>query len=166
MKRTLIFLFLIAASVVAKAQFTVYKSPEQSNSYSNPSTIGPFSVYQPAIPDFSHSTPIVPRNYGPYSTYTPAETVVTGTTFNATVFYKSSTGHENTYKLPVVVNKGAVQKIIFNDNGGCVHVGVNHSGYKYYGGDLEYIKDYNVYATEVTIVYSSNNWQKYTVVIE
>ena len=31
---------------------------------------------------------------------------------------------------------------------------------------MEYIKDYNVYATEVTIVYSSNNWQKYTVVIE
>jgi hypothetical protein len=68
------------------------------------------------------------------------------------VFYKSSTGHEETYTLPVVVNNGSVEKIIFNENGGCVHVGINHSGYKYYGGDLEYVRDVDAYFTEVTIV--------------
>ena len=64
-----------------------------------------------------------------------------------------------------MVNKGSVDKIIFNDKGGCVHVGINNSGYKYYGGKLEYDKDIDAYTTEVTIVYS-NSWQKYTVVIQ
>ena len=145
MRRTLLFLSFIVVSMLAKAQFTTYK---------------------PYIPDNSRSTPIVPRNNGPFSTYTPSETVVTGKTYYATVLYESSTGHENTYTLPVVVNNGSVVKIIFNNNGGCVHVGINHSGYKYYGGDLEYIKELDAYATEVTIVYSSTNWQKYTIFIE
>jgi hypothetical protein len=147
MRRTILFLGFIVVSMIAKAQFT---------------------VYEPAIPNYSRSTPIVPRvpNFDiPFATYTPAETVVTGTTYNATVLYESSTGHENTYKLPVVVNNGSVNKIIFNDNGGCVHIGINNSGYKYYGGKLEYLKEYDVYATEVTIVYS-DSWQKFTILIE
>ena len=144
MRRSILFLVFIAVSMFANAQYTIFK---------------------PAVPNNSRSTPIVPRNYGPFSTYTPSETVVTGTTYNATVLYESSTGHESTYKLPVVVNNGSVDKIIFNDNGGCVHVGINNSGYKYYGGKLEYLKEYDVYATEVTIVYS-DSWQKFTVIIE
>lgn len=149
MRRSFIFLVFIVVSMVAKAQFTIYKPV-------------------PTIPDNSYSTPIVPQlptPSNPFSTYRPAETVVTGTTYNAVVFYESSTGHEATYKLPVVVNGGAVKKIIFNNNGGCVHVGINNSGYKYYGGELKYIKEIEAYATEVTIVYP-NSWQKYTVVIE
>jgi len=150
MRRTLLFFVFVAFCMVAKAQFTVYK---------------------PVIPDNSRSrsTPIVPQlpNYSnPFTTYTPAETVVTGKKFNAVVFYESSTGHEATYRLPVIVNNGSVNKIIFNDNGGCVHIGINNSGYKYYGGKLEYIEEYDIFTTEVTIVYSSDSWQKYIVVIE
>lgn len=144
MKKVFLFFVFVFVSMYANAQFTTYK---------------------PYIPNNSRSTPIVPKQYGPFSTYTPSETVVTGTTYNATVFYKSSTGHENTYKLPVVVNNGSVDKIIFNNNGGCVHIGVNNSGYKYYGGDLEYVKDVDAYVTEVTIVYS-DSWQKFTIFIE
>ena len=144
MRRTLLFFVFVVVCMVAKAQFTIYK---------------------PIIPDNSRSTPVVPKSIGPFSVYTPSETIVRGTTYNATVFYESSTGHEATYKLPVVVNNGSVDKIIFNDNGGCVHVGINNSGYKYYGGDLEYINDINAYATEVTVVYS-NSWQKFTIIIE
>jgi hypothetical protein len=151
MRRTILFYVFIAVSMIAKAQSRI-----------------PYTTYEPVLPDYSRSTPILPRvpNYDiPYTTYTPTETVVTGTTYKATVLYESSTGYENTYKLPVVVNKGSVDKIIFNDKGGCVHVGINNSGYKYYGGKLKYIKEYDVYATEVTIVYS-NSWQRYTIYIE
>ena len=144
MRRIFIILSFIVVSMVAKAQFTIYK---------------------PLAPDNSRSTPIVPRNIGPFTPYTPSETIVRGTTYNATVFYKSSTGHEETYTLPVVVNNGSVEKIIFNENGGCVHVGINHSGYKYYGGDLEYVRDVDAYFTEVTIVYS-DFWQKFSIFIE
>lgn len=144
MRRSLIVLVLFFVSMFANAQFTYYKNVE---------------------PNYSRSTPVVPRSIGPFSVYTPPETVVTGKTFYATVFYKSSTGHENHYTLPVVVNNGSVQKIIFNDNGGCVHVGVNHSGYKYYGGDLEYVKEVDAYMAEVTIVYS-DSWQKFTIFID
>ena len=146
MRRTFIFLVFVVVSMVAKAQFTVYK---------------------PVIPDNSQSTPIVPRlptPSNPFSDYVPSETVVTGKTYNAVVFYESSTGYEETYQLTVVVNNRSVKKIIFNGNGGSVHVGINHSGYKYYGGKLEYIKDIDAYATEVTSVYSKS-WQKFTVVI-
>ena len=143
MRRTLLFLVFIVVSVVANAQF---------------------SVFQPA-PEPSRSTPIIPKYNSPFTTFTPSETIVRGTTYNAVVFYESSTGFENTYNLPVVVNNGSVDKIIFDDNGGCVHVGINNSGYKYYGGKLEYDKDIDAYTTEVTIVYS-NSWQKYTVVIQ
>lgn len=143
MKRKVLFLVFIVVSMIAKAQFTIYR---------------------PA-PNYSRSTPIVPRNYGPFSTYTPPETQVYGKTYNAVVLYESSSGHENTYTLPVVVNNGSVNKIIFNDNGGCVHTGINNSGYKYYGGDLEYVQELNAYVTEVTIVYS-DFWQKFTVVIQ
>ena len=155
MRRPALFLILVVVSMIAKAQFLVYQPATSSSSRSTQSaqrSNSPFLVYQPVIPDNSRSTPIVPRNYGPFITYTPAETVVRGTTYNAIVLYKSSTGHENTYTLPVVVNNGSVQKIIFNDKGGCVHVGINNSGYKYYGGDLEYIDELEAYATEVTIV--------------
>ena len=147
MRRTFIFLVFIVVSMVAKAQFTYFK---------------------PVFPNNSRSTPIVPRKpsyNNPFSSYTPTETIVKGKTYNAVVFYKSSTGHEATYNLPVVVNNGSVVKIIFNNNGGCVHIGINNSGYKYYGGDLEYIKEVNAYATEVTIVYP-NSWQKYSIFIE
>lgn len=169
MRRKILFLVFIVVSMIANAQFTVFKPvvPDNSRSSSSvPRSSSPFTVYKPVVPDNSRSTPIVPKSYGPFSTYTPAETVVTGKTYNATVLYESSTGHENTYELPVVVNNGSVVKIIFNKNGGCVHTGINNSGYKYYGGDLEYIKEYDVYATEVTIVYSRERWQKYTVIIE
>ncbi len=162
------FLVFILVSMIAKAQFYVYKPYGLGNSGSTssaPSSIGPFSVYKPYVPDNSRSTPIAPRRKGPFYTYTPEETVVTGKTYNATVLYTSSTGHENTYELPVVVNKGSVNKIIFNDKGGCVHVGINHSGYKYYGGELEYIKEYDIYATKVTIVYS-DSWQEFIVLID
>lgn len=144
MKRSLLLFAFVFVSMFANAQF---------------------STYQPYVPNKSRSTPIVPKQYGPFSTYTPTETVVTGKTFNATVIYKSSTGHENTYTLPVVVNNGSVDKIIFNNNGGCVHIGINNSGYQYYGGDLEYVKEVEAYVTEVTIVYS-DFWQKFTIFIE
>lgn len=144
MRRSLLFLVFVFVCMFANAQFYVYK---------------------PYVPDNSRSTPIVPRNNGPFATYTPSETVVTGKTYNATVFYKSSTGYENTYTLPVVVNNGSVDKIIFNNNGGCVHIGINNSGYKYYGGDLEYVEEIKAYTTEVTIVYS-DSWQKFNIFIE
>ena len=144
MRRCLFFLFFVAVSMIAKAQFT---------------------IYEPVIPDNSRSVPFQSRNYGPFSSYTPSETIVRGTTYNATVYYESSTGHENTYRLPVVVNNGSVNKICF-DNGGSVHIGINNSGYKYYGGDLEYIRDIDGYATVVTIIYSNDSWQKFTVVIQ
>lgn len=169
MRRSVLFSILIVACMVAKAQFGVFQPviPDYPRSTQrSTSSYGPFGVYQPVIPDYSRSTPIVPRNYGPFNTYTPSETVVRGTTYKATVLYESSTGHEEEYTLPVVVNNGSVDKIIFNDNGGCVHVGVNNSGYKYYGGKLEYIKEYDLHATQVTIVYPSDFWQKFTVIIE
>lgn len=125
-----------------------------------------FSVYTPTNPDYSRSTPIAPPpSTGPFTVYTPSETQVVGRTYNATVYYESSTGHENTYKLPVVVRNGSVDKICFRD-GGSVHVGINNSGYKYYGGELEYVKEYDVFATEVKIVYSGGSWAKYTVIIQ
>ena len=96
MRRPLLFLVFVVVSMVAKAQFTIYKN---------------------VIPDNSRSLPMVPQTIGPFSTYTPPETIVRGTTYNAIVFYESSTGYEATYKLPVVVNRGSVDKIIFNDNG-------------------------------------------------
>lgn len=147
MRRTILFLAFVVISMVAKAQFL---------------------IYEPVIPNKSRSTPIVPQtpNYdNPFITYTPSETVVTGKTYNAVVFYESSTGHQATYTLPVVVNNGSVNKIIFNNNGGCVHVGINNSGYKYYGGKLEYAKEVDAYYTEVTIVYS-NSWQNFSIFIE
>ena len=144
MRRFVLLLIICVVSMVAKAQFTTYK---------------------PLIPNNSRSAPVAPPSIGPFSVYTPSETIVRGTTYYATVGYESSTGHENTYTLPVVVNNGSVDKIIFNDNGGCVHVGINNSGYKYYGGKLEYIDEIKAYATEVTIVYS-DSWQKFTIIIE
>ena len=184
MRRPFIFLVFILVSMVAKAQLigSVYQPVEPDYSPSTPTvpqtfSFGPYSgdligsVYQPIEPDNSRSTPIVPQKNDPStggligSVYIPVETQVSGKTFNALVLYESSTGHEATYKLPVVVNKGSVDKIIFNNNGGCVHVGINHSGYKYYGGKLKYLIDVNAYVAEVTIVYP-NSWQKYTVVIE
>lgn len=144
MRRTLLFLVFIVVSMIAKAQFT---------------------VYQPVYPDNSRSVPIVPRTNSRYPEYVPTPTVVSGKTYNAIVLYESSTGHENTYKLPVVVKNGSVDKICFSD-GGSVHTGINNSGYKYYGGKLEYVKDLDAYVTEVTIVYSSTSWHKYTVVIQ
>lgn len=143
MRKSFLFVVFIVLSLVAKAQFT---------------------VYQPAIPNPSRSTPIVPKSYGPFTTYTPSSTVVRGKTYNAIIFYESSSGQESTYKLPVVVNNGSVDKICFND-GGSVHVGINNSGYNYYGGKLEYIEDIEAYATEVTVVYP-NFWQKFTVIIQ
>ena len=144
MRRFVLLLFICVVSMVAKAQFTTYK---------------------PLIPNNSRSAPVAPPSIGPFSVYTPSETIVRGTTYYATVGYESSTGHKNVYTLPVVVNNGSVEKIIFNENGGCVHVGINHSGYKYYGGDLEYVRDVDAYFTEVTIVYS-DFWQKFSIFIE
>ena len=46
-----------------------------------------------------------------------------------------------------------------------MHIGINNSGYQYYGGDLEYVKEVEAYVTEVTIVYS-DFWQKFTIFIE
>jgi hypothetical protein len=137
MRRKILFLVFIVVSIIAKAQFTVFKPAIPNNSRSTqsaPRSTYPFTVYKPAIPDNSRSrsTPIVPQlpNYSnPFTTYTPAETVVTGKKINAVVFYESSTGHEATYRLPVIVNNGSVNKIIFNDNGGCVHIGINNSGH-------------------------------------
>ena len=184
MKRYLLFVAFIVVSMVAKAQLigSVYQPVEPDYPRSTPTipqtfSFEPFSgdfigsVYQPVEPDYSRSTPIVRPKYNRStggligSVYVPVETQVSGKTFNATVLYESSTGHKATYKLPVVVHNGSVDKIIFNNNGGCVHIGINHSGYKYYGGKLKYLSDVNAYVTEVTIV-NSNSWQKYTVVIE
>lgn len=76
---------------------------------------------------------------------------------------ESPTGHKNTYRLPVVVKNGSVSKICFS-NGGSVYSGVNYSGYRYYGGELEYVKEINAYTTEVAIVYP-HPWQKFTIIL-
>ncbi len=152
MRRTLLFLVFVVVSMIAKAQFVTYEPVYSDRSYSTPS-----------IPNYS--TPITPRSKAPFVTYTPAETVITGRTYNAVVLYESASGHEANYNLSVVVDNGYVKKINLNNNGGCVHTGINNSGYKYYGGKLEYIKDLDAYATEVTVVYS-DFWQKFTVLIE
>ena len=142
MRRIFLFSVFIIISIIAKAQF---------------------SVYEPADPNYSRSTPIEPRNNGPFSVYTPDETVVNGTVYNATVIYESSSGHHNTYILPVIVNNGSVNQICF-PKGGSVHIGINHSGYKYYGGKLEYKKGIDSYVTTVKVVYS-NFWQQFTILI-
>ena len=67
---------------------------------------------------------------------------------NATIHGESRTKLHNIWK--------AMRKRCRNENS---------SDYKYYGGKLEYIKDLDAYATEVTVVYS-NSWQKFTVLIE
>ena len=152
MKRTLFFLFFIALSMIAKAQFTEY-IPYTGGSYSTP----PQTDYS------QYFTPYIP--FTGTDSNRPKETVVTGKTFYAEIIYESSTGHKNNYLLPVVVNNGQVRKICF-DNGGSVHVGINNSGYKYYGGELDYNRNLDSFVTTVTIVYSNNSWQKFHVYID
>ena len=147
MKRTILFLFFAVVSMIANAQHSSRFTPIQSES----NWMGSSGIR------FNEFTPVVPNG--------PSETVIRGTTYDAVIIYESSTGHENTYELPVVVNNGTVLKICFN-NGGSVHAGNNNSGYTYYGGKLEYVKDIKAYATVVTVIYSNSSWQKFTIVIE
>ena len=154
MKRIVFLLGFIVVSMVAKAQFTVYEpvEPVVPNTRVTVPNTYPFTIYTPV------DVPAPSRRY-------KAETQITGTTYNALVIYESSTGHSNTYRLAVVVNNGAVKKICFND-GGSVHVGTNHSGYTYYGGELEYIDEIEAFATVVKIVYESGRWQEFTIVLD
>lgn len=62
--------------------------------------------------------------------------------YNATVYYKSSTGQKSTYTLNVQVSNDAVIAINFG-NGGSVHTGYNNEGYSYSGGSLSFSQDYN-----------------------
>ena len=142
MKRTVLFFVFAVVSIIANAQFTEYVPFTPNNTYS-----------QPSSSDL------------PFAEYIPFEGIRSGKTYNAVVFYESSAGTENTYTLPVIVNKGYVNEICF-DNGGSVHTGSNSYGYKYYGGKLEYVGDINAYAAVVTIVYSRTSWYRYTVVID
>ena len=152
MRRTIIFFVFIAVSLVANAQLRL-------------------NEFHPVIPNNSYSTYQAGQRRSSsqlrLNEYTPVvpESVVVGKTYNAIIFYESSAGTENTYELPVVVNNGSVQKICFN-NGGSLHVGHNNTGYEYYGGKLEYVKDIDAYVTAVTVVYSSSSWQRFTIVIQ
>ncbi len=157
MRRFVLLLVCIVFSITAKAQFaefvpvvpdgsgnSYFFSPPQRNSGSNFNSHIQFNTFVPVIPQ--------------------SETVVIGETYKAIILYNSSTGHENTYELPVIVNNGYVQKICFN-NGGSLHVGQNNSGYTYYGGKLEYVKEIDALATVVKIVYSNGSWQEFTIVL-
>ena len=142
MRRSFIIIVFIVVSMVAKAQQLIT------------------TPYRPVYTDGRPSLRVqMELDFLSGSLYETA-----GKTYNAVVFYESSTGHKNTYRLPVVVKNGSVSKIRFR-NGGSVHSGVNYSGYRYYGGDLEYVKEIDAYTTEVTIVYP-HSWQKYTIILE
>ena len=145
MRRTFVSFVFAVVSMIANAQYSSSFTPIQSEgSYSSGNHL---NSYIPVYPEES------------------SETIIRGTTYNAVILYESSTGHENTYELPVIVNNGVVKKICFN-NGGSVHAGTNYSGYKYYGGSLEYDKSIKAYVTVVTVVYANSSWQKFTIVID
>lgn len=159
MKRTLFILVFTVVSMIANAQI-------RFNEFTPVVPNGSSSTYVPSTPSYDRPRYKSKIKYNEFHPVVPnEETTIIGSAHYAVVLYESSTGHENTYELPVIVNSGVVKQILF-DNGGSVHAGVNHSGYTYYGGKLQYIEDLDAYATVVTIVYSNNTWKKYTIFID
>lgn len=61
--------------------------------------------------------------------------------YEATIYYSSTTGEKSTYQLTVTVSNDNVTAIHFGNNGS-VHTGYNNEGYTYYGGALQFSRDY------------------------
>ena len=162
MKRTLFILVFAVVSIIANAQIRFNEfTPVVPNS-SN----GSSGSYIPSTPSYNSSRSKSRIRYNEFHPVVPnEETTIIGTAHYAKVSYESSTGHQNTYELPVVVSDGVVKQIIFN-NGGSVHAGRNNLGYTYYGGKLQYAEGIDAYTTVVIIVYPNNLWKKYTIILD
>jgi hypothetical protein len=163
MKKHIVILFCIFSfsSVNSFAQFinyTIVPTPRSGTSYPSISTPR-YNSQQQFIPPLGTHT-IIPFPV-------PERQPQIGAYFTAYVGYESNTTHEAEYKLKVGVTNGRVVKIIFNDNGGCVHTGFNNSGYTYRGGNLEkyQVDDSIYYATQVLISYENGSWQRFTIII-
>lgn len=64
-------------------------------------------------------------------------------------YFNTKTSQRSNYQLDVKVESNRVTVINFG-NGGSVHSGFNNSGYTYFGGTLNFQKDFNGQITSAT----------------
>lgn len=159
MRRTFFILVFAVVSIIANAQI-------RFNEFTPVVPNGSSSTYIPSTPSYDRPRQKSKIKYNEFHPVVPnQETTIIGTAHYAKVVYESSTGHKNTYELPVIVSDGVVKQILFS-NGGSVHAGRNNSGYTYYGGKLQYAEGMDAYTTVVLVVYPNESWKKYSIFLD